>query len=151
MTHTRGAYSPAANLRYPLTMRRRASGPLIKVDASFSPANYRRRIYGVIPLSRLARNVCKCMCAYVNGSPEMATDERWQPTRAQLFRATVTSSGRDVIPGWEAGFIAPGPGNTKVDSRPSCRKQTDGRFMIYLCTRRGLYTGASRSHSDEEL
>lgn len=58
----------------------------------------------------------------------MATDERRQPTRVQLFRTTVTSSGRDVIPEWRRGeeggeFMVPGPGNTKVDSRPSCRKR----------------------------
>lgn len=132
-----------------------ASGPLIKVDASSSrtsPANYRRRIYGVVPLSRLAlpetcvrpyvrmytyTYTCACTSTGVEGKGgegegrgrevrkclRMNADSRRGERGARLFRATVTSPGRDVIPGVGGRFMAPGPGNAKVDSRPSCRKR----------------------------
>lgn len=67
-TYTREAYSPAANLRYPLMGRRRASGPLIKVDASpRATPNPPRIIAGEFTaLSRYLDWRCpKRVCVYV--------------------------------------------------------------------------------------
>lgn len=65
-----------------------------------SPANYRRRIYGVIPLSPLALAE-----TFVYVTQEMATDGRWRLTYIRLFRTTVTSSGRDDISEWRVYSI----------------------------------------------
>jgi len=87
-----------ANLRYPLTARRRTSAALIKVDAA-SP-----RIIAD-EFTALSRYL-DWRCVYMSlGNPEMATDERRQPTSAQHFRTTVTSSGRDVIPAKRGGGL----------------------------------------------
>lgn len=88
---------------------------------------------------------------YVNGGPEMATDERQQPTRAQLFRATVTSSGRDVILGGQEGEVY-GTWTRERESRfSSILPETTDGFMIYPRTRMGLHTKVSCSYNDEEL
>lgn len=101
-----------------------------------SPANYRRRIYGVIPLSRLALAE-----TFVHVTQEMATDERWRLTSVRLFRTTVTSSRRDDIS--RGRFYSTWiPGNATVIL--VLQKTTDG-FMIYPYIRRGLHIYERRS------